>query len=256
MKNKGMMILAIVMILTTVLAFSGCSAASGTSTGTSSDGHVVIDLGENMAVKNKITVSAQGSIKVAPDVAFVTVGVVTQDQDIQKAQSDNKDLMNSLYTAMKDAGLSEDDMQTTNYSIYPIYDYNSNGKISAYEVNNLVELTIRDIDNVGNYIDIAAQAGANTSYAIVFDLQDESEYYNEALTDALAAAKGKADAIAKAGDYQIIGTIEVSENSTSNDPYRDYAMAETAAADGGSSTPISAGKMEVTASVTIVYEIA
>jgi hypothetical protein len=172
---------------------------------------------------------------------------------MKKAQSANRETMNALFDALKAAGLTQDDIRTVNYSIYPMYDYTSgSGKISGYEVTNMIELTIRDIDTVGDYIDIAAANGANTDYSIRFDILDKSVFYNEALALAVENAKGKADAIASAGGYQIISTLEISESQGYySPPYDRYAMA----ADEATSTPITAGQLEITANVTVVYQI-
>lgn len=249
MKNKiGILILVMVLILAFLL--TGCSVNPG-----SGSGSVVV--ADNLHTKNTITVNATGNIKVMPDVAYVTVGVKTQDADMKKAQEANKQLMNDLFDALKKAGLTEDDMRTTNYSAYPMYDY-TEGKdaITGYEVTNMVQLTIKDIDKVGEYIDIAADSGANTAYPINFALLDETQYYNDALADALAKAKGKADAIATSGEYKILGTLQVTEGGMGYVPYRNEYLAMDDAADmGGSTTPITAGELEVTANITVVYEI-
>ena len=145
-------------------------------------------------------------------------------------------------------------MRTTSYSAYPNYNYyNDTKEVASYEVTNLAELTIRDIDSVGDYLDIAVDNGANLTYSIRFSLLDESAYYNDALTDAMAKARSKADAIAEAGEYTIIGTLEVTEGSTYYSAYYSYDVAE--AEDDSASTPITTDELEVTANITIVYEI-
>lgn len=250
MKNKYI-VLTIILVL--VLALTGCAVAPAQS-GQNSD-KIVVELGENIATANKLTVSATGSVKVMPDVAYITVGVKTQNKDMKKAQSDNKEKMNQLFEDMKNQGLTEDDMRTTNYSAYPLYDY-ENGKntITGYEVTNMVEITIKDIDKVGEYLDIAADSGANTAYPINFSLLNQNEHYNEALKDAVTKAKTKAETIAAAGEYQIIGTLEITEGSYGYYPDRKYMAMDEAEAEGAS-TPITAGELEVTANITVIFEI-
>ena len=188
-----------------------------------------------------------------PDVAYVTVGVTTQNKKTKDAQSNNKETMNALYAALKAAGLTEDDLRTVSYSVYPMYDYSNGSKITGYEVTNMIELTIKDIDSIGDYIDIAAATGANTNYSINFDLLDESGVYNEALADAMSKAKSKADTLASAGGYEIINTLEITEGQNSYPT--SYAEYSRAADDEKASTTISAGQMEITASITVVYQI-
>lgn len=262
MSNAGMKISVMLVLLAACVAFAGCAAlpaAEQTHNNAqpaivTGEGIKLIDLSGKEIVANKLTVSATGSKKVMPDVGYLTVGLKTQNKSMKKAQSANRETMNALFDTLKGTGLAQDDIRTVNYSVYPMYDYTSgSGKISGYEVTNMIELTIRDIDTVGDYIDIAAANGANTDYSVRFDILDKSVLYNEALELAVENAKGKADAIASAGGYKIISTLEISESqSYYSPPYDRYEMAE---ADGAASTPITAGQLEITANVTVVYQI-
>ena len=252
MKNKIVILLLVIAVL---LIFTGCSFSKETSAEEPETQRIVVDIGDKITSPNSLTVSATGSIEAMPDVAYITIGVTTQNEDVLKAQTDNAELMNAVFTALQTAGLSEDDMKTTTYNAYPIYDYSDDNKeITGYEVTNMAELTIADIDKVGEYIDIAAESGANLARSIQFSLTDETDYYNNALTDAMAKAKAKADTIAAAGGYTIVGTLQVTESGISGIPnYMVAVRDETADASG--STPITADELEVSASVTIVYEI-
>ena len=238
---------ALVLILALVLA--GCA---GNPSGTQQiDVHMVDDA----VAYNTVSVSATGTIEVMPDIAYVTAGVVTQDADAAQAQSDNSAAMNTLFDALKAAGLTEDDIETIGYSVYPMYDYNEDGNryIYAYTATNTVRIVVRNLTRVGEIIDIAGQSGVNTNYSIQFALEDEDAYYNDALTKAMEEARGKADTLAAAGEFTIVGVLTVSEGG-----YSYYPMYETAAlaeADYASETPISAGELEVSATVTVVYEI-
>ena len=215
---------------------------------------VVVQL-EQAQDKNSVSVNATGKVKVTPDVAYTTVGVVTQRKKMQDAQAANRELMNAVVKALKAAGLTDDDIRTVNYSVYPVYDYTDGPKITGFEVNNSVELTIRDIEKVGAVLDAAAAAGANTSYSVRFDLLDKDPAYNKALTAAMEAARAKADTLAAAGKFTIKGVMSVSEGYSSTPVYYDYRPA--AAMDEAAKEPtyINAGDMDITASVSVVFEI-
>lgn len=246
MKNK---IALTALIIIALFMFAGCSLNPNEST----PERITIDVADGTDKANKLVVSATGSVDVMPDVAYVTVGVVTQNKDVKTAQSDNTKLMIDIFDALKEKGLTEDDMRTTQYNVYPIH---RKGEISKYEVTNMVKLTIKDIDSVGEYIDIAAENGANTSYPVSFSLLDKDAFYNDALTDAVQKAKGKANTIASAGGYSIIGTLEITESSYGYTPYNEYAMDNIRAEDAsGGTTPITAGELTVTANISVVYEI-
>lgn len=254
-------ILSAAVVIVSALVLAGCSAEAASNTGAQnapatvlSAGDRLVDLSGKEILANKMTVSAAGTKKAMPDVAYVTVAVTTQNKAMKKAQSENREKMNALYAALKEAGLTEQDIRTASYSANPLYDYtNGSGVITGYQVTNMVELTIKDIDKVGDYIDIAAAKGANTNYSINFGLLDNSAFYNEALAEAVKKAKAKADAIAAAGGYKITGTLEISESQGYyTPPYKYSDMAESVA---GAATPITAGLLEITANVTIVYQI-
>lgn len=234
-----------------VFLLTACSV----DTGGKAD-RIVVELGEDAVSANTLTVSATGSVSVMPDVSYVTAGVMTQDEEMTTAQQNNKDIMNALFDALKTAGLTDDDLRTTNYSAYPIYDY-SDGKdvVIGYQVTNTVEMTIKDIDSVGDFLDIAAESGANTSFSISFGLLEEDEYYNEALKEAMGKTQSKADAIAEASGYEIMGIQRITEGSTGYDyPMVEYA-ADDAANTSGRATPITTSELDVNASVTVVYKI-
>jgi uncharacterized protein YggE len=255
---------AMAVVLTALLALAGCSAipaanapdAQNSRTAAATPVTKTIDIEGNEILANKMTVSATGSKKVMPDVAYVTVGATTQNKSMSKAQSQNRDIMNALSLALKAAGLTEEEIRTVDYSVYPMYDYSGgSGRITGYEVRNMIELTIKDIGKIGDYIDVAAQSGANTNYSISFDLLDSTGCYNEALADAMAKAKGKADAISLSGGYEITGTLEITESQSYYAPqYREYDDAKAALPEEAV-TPVTAGLLEITANVTVVYRI-
>jgi len=259
-KFKKAVIAAVSLAIASALIFAGCSApasASATPAVTAAPAppsSVMIDLEGNKILVDKLTVSATGSVKVMPDVAYVNLAVSTQNKKMKTAQSDNKNLMNAVYAALKNAGLTDEDIRTTGYNISPLYDYSTNKAVLyAYQVYNSIEITVKDLDKIGDYIDAAAAAGANTDYSITFDLLDKNGATNQALAQAMSIARSKADALAKAGGYTIAGTLEVTEGYSNYSPQYRYEV--PAKAEDAASTPINAGQMEITATVTAVYQI-
>lgn len=246
MKKRIAALLMVAAVCIPVLA--GC-ASQPDSAGT----QLVTVAGEPAQVRT-ITVSAQGTVSAQPDVAYVVVGITTQDKDMKKAQSANGEVMNAVSSALTSAGLAEDDIRTVQYNAYPLYRYSDgSNKITGYEVNNQVELTIREIDRVGEYIDLAVAGGANMANAIRFGLLDEQALYNEALELAVHAARAKAGTLATAGGVKLTGTVQLTENTSGGQVYRSEPYA--ALDDTTASTPISAGSLDVDAGVTVVYEI-
>ncbi len=248
-KMKNRIISAVLIVALVGLALAGCAVRPN------AEGTGLVTVGDQVKEPKSITVSAQGKVTAKPDVAYVTVGVTTQGKDMQLAQDKNAQIMNAMAEALKNAGLVDDDIKTVQYNAYPIYDYtDGTNKIVNYEVNNQIELTIKDINRVGEYIDIAVNNGANTTNSISFGILDQQAIYNDALKLAVEAAKAKADVLAAAGGVKITGTLQMAENSIGGVVTREYEKAMMDEAASGA-TPISSGNLDIEANVTVIYEI-
>ncbi len=207
-------------------------------------------------VKNTITVNGEGIVKVKPNMAYASMGVDTISKEAKDAQKNNSAAMNKVIQVLKSMGIAEDDIKTTDYSIYPEQNYDEKTKqtvITGYHVSNTVEVTVRDINSVGSVIDKAGDAGANRMYNISFTVSDDSAYYQQALQAAAKNAKGKADAIAKSLGVSIVGPVSVTEQSAGGPiVYGSINSMKEMAADGAG-TSVSTGELEVKAQISIAY---
>lgn len=206
--------------------------------------------------KRTINVSGQAKVSASPDIAYINLGVITEDKDAKAAQKANAAAMDKVIAAIRTTGVKDDDIKTVNYSINPKYDYNKNSGVSTivgYSVNNSVSVTVRDLTKTGNIIDAAADSGVNVSSNISFDLSDYEQYYNDALKNAVLAAKTKAGTVAAALGVTLKAPVTVSEGGGYS-PLRNYATYDMKADLAGASTPIQPGSLEITANVSIVYE--
>jgi uncharacterized protein YggE len=136
------------------------------------------------------TVTAEGSatVTVAPDSATFSAGVTTQDVLVTAAQSANADAMQAVLAALKAQGVAEEDLQTYNYSVNPVYDYSSDSydpTIKGYSVTNTVQVTVRDLTSLPTLLDAAVAAGANETYGIDFQSTQSSAAYDQALKAAV-----------------------------------------------------------------------
>ena len=211
---------------------------------------------ENQSDKKTISVSGQARVTATPDIAYITLGVISEDKDAKAAQKANAAAMDKVIAAIKASGVKNDDIKTVNYTIYPKYDYNQTTGVSSivgYSVNNSVRVTVRDMTTTGNIIDAAADSGVNVSSSINFDLSNYEKYYNDALKNAVLAAKKKADTVASALGVSIKGAVSVNEGGGYS-PLSNYATYDMKAENEGISTPIQAGSVEIAANVSIVYE--
>lgn len=207
--------------------------------------------------KRTINVTGDGTVTAAPDIAYITLGVITEDKDAGTAQKDNASAMSKVVTVLKASGIKSEDIKTTNFSIYPKYDYNkANGvsNIIGYTCSNNVQVTIRDITKVGPIIDAASDSGVNMTSNISFGLSNPEKYYNDALKKAVQTAKGKAETMASIYGVTLKTPVTITENGGYNPVYPIYAMKADSAAGAAPSTPVEAGTMDIKASVSMVYE--
>jgi uncharacterized protein YggE len=205
---------------------------------------------------SEISVSGAGSINVNPDVAYISLGVSTKGVEPKAALEENNRLIAAVIKVIREKGVAEKDIRTTDFNMYPDYNYDygkDGGQIRGYTVSNNVSIVVRDISSVGDVLGAAANAGANISGGVQFGLLDNSAAYNEALVLAIRNAVGKAEAIAGALGKSIGSPSSVSETANYYTPYLAAAenMSRDAAAGG---VPVQTGKLTVTANVQMVYE--
>ena len=245
-----MVLIALVVIAGTASAYFVQSSTAGTVTTASGDDVLV----------NTINVGGTGPISMTPDEAIVYLGVQTQSTDAVTAQQENAGKMEKIIQALKDAGISEDDMETSGYSIYPMRSYEKpEPTITGYTVSNQLKVTVKNIDEVGDVIDTAVDAGVNEVQGVSFTLSDmvRQDAREQALENAVKAARADADTLANAQDVAIVGPLEVITSGGSiSTPYPTpyEAVEEMAYAGIAARTPIQPGDVSVTAYVQVIYQ--
>ncbi len=205
-----------------------------------------------------LNVSGTGKIKVKPDLATINVGVMTRDKEAASAQSKNNEIMAKVMEALKALGLKDEDIKTASFNMYPTYDYSKNtAELTGYEVTHMLNVTIKDIDNSGKYIDAAIKAGSNTSNSIYFSVSNAEDYYAQALVKAINDAGTKAKSMASALGITIGTPIQVSESGSYYPPAVNYTGSMKAMAqmdEAYAPMPVSVGELEISASVTATYQ--
>jgi len=206
---------------------------------------------------SKLIVSGTGEASATPDMVTVVLGVETKDESASVAATQNAQLTTDAIDALIGAGVNKDDIKTTRYTIYPRRDW-INGKPSdtvEFEVSNQITFTMDLINetDVGVVLDAAVSAGTNTVNSVSFGLRDPAPLMEEALKDAVANAKRKAEVISGAAGVSLGKILTISEGGSSPIPSDDvmYFKAEAI----GASTPIVPGDVEVSAGVSLIYEI-
>lgn len=206
-----------------------------------------------------LTVSAEGKVERAPDVADLSAGVVTQAKTASEAMRLNANKMTAVIAALKRAGLSDRDIQTSGLNLNPQYMYRENQPplLTGYQVSNNVAVRVRDLDNMGRTIDALVGQGANQINGPSFRLDKPEPALDEARVAAMAKARQRAELYAKAAGLRVKRIMQISEGTAVTPPpypmpmVRAQAMAEAKDA----STPIAAGEVEATVSVNVVFEL-
>jgi uncharacterized protein len=196
-----------------------------------------------------------GEVYVAPDIAYINIGVHTEAPDVSTAMSNNTAQAQQIKDALVALGVDAKDVQTTSFNVYPMTTYDMNGQVSGtyYSVDNTVYVTVRDLANLGTLLDTVVASGANTINGISFDIQDKAAAIAEAQDLAIKDAKSQAEAIAgsaglKLGDIQ---SISVSVNNYATPVYEGKGGAVM----NSNSTPISAGQLLISVNAYISYAI-
>jgi len=207
----------------------------------------------------KIHVTGNGSVVGEPDIATLNLGVSVEKKTVAEAREAAAVVMTAVIDALKARGIAENDIQTDRFSIYPQYDYTENGRVlRGYSVNNTVSAKVRELENLSEVIDAAAEAGGDIVVvnAIQFMIEDTTPLQTQARGLAVKDAEAKAQTLADASGVTLGKPITITETSHAASPpiafAREAAFAEESAL---SSTPIEAGELTVTVSITIVYEI-
>jgi uncharacterized protein YggE len=239
--NKKTMLFTLIAIL--AVSLSAC--ASGAAPGSGDAG------------VRSISVNGTGKIALSPDMAVVSVGIQTQAEDAQAAVDENNTIVAEITAAMAELGIAEEDLKTTNFSVYPNTRYDEAGGIGdiSYMVNNSVEVTVRDLEIIGDVLAEAVAAGANNIHGIHFDVSDREEAYAQAMELAVENARVRAEVLAGAGEVEIKDVYTISSYIGGGMVFggsrnMSFDMVESAA-----SVPVSPGEMEIVVDVTVVYEI-
>lgn len=251
MRNKIYITLAILLMSVTLTACAGVAAAQSTTPAAQGD--------SSQAPLRTINVNGTGKVYVTPDIAYVTIGVHTEGKDAAEALASNNATTEKVVAAIKAQGVDEKDIQTTNISIYPQQQFDTQGRPTGeiiYMVDNSVYVTVRDLDKLGDVMDSAVKAGANTISGVQFSLADSSKATSEARKLAVENGQAQAKELAEyagvtLGPVQTISTLGV----VAPMPVYEGKGGGGAVMMDASTVPVSTGQMVIQVDVTMVYQI-
>jgi hypothetical protein len=219
---------------------------------------VVVGAGQTSDSTPSIRVTGKATLSVPPEEASIDLGIVTEAPDAKDAARHNAEKMAAVLEALRGKLGANARIETISYSLDPVYRYpeRSEPVLAGYSARNIVRVKELPLDKVGETIDLATTSGANSVSNVSFGLRDEKATKARALRDAAADAKAKADTLADALGVQVLGILAVLEGEPEViRPLGPMYRAEMAMAEQAAPTPIEGGRIQVTATVTLVVGI-
>lgn len=217
---------------------------------------VTVNAGSGDGAATGIAVTGQGRVTGVPDTLTLDLGVAVLRDTVEEATGEAGRLADAMIAALTNTGVAEEDIQTSNYSIYPEWDYRDETQtLRGYRVTNTVTVKIRELERAGEIIDAATASGGDDVVVngLSFSIEDNDQLLELARANAWNDAEGKARQLAQLAGVELGAPVEIVESvgvSPTPIPYREF---EEAAAD--MATPIQPGQQEVTVTLNVRFGI-
>ena len=224
--------------------------------GSACEGNKITVAGQNAEVHG-ISVSGEGKATGVPDIAMLSLGVSSVKPTVKDARDDAASTMQKVVDAIKADGVADKDVQTSQYSISPEYDYSQNGsKLTGYRVTNTVTVKVRDVDKTSQVLDDVAAAGGDIVQVqgVSFTIDDPKALQDQAREEAVKDAKARAQRLADTAGVKLGDPISIQEGS-STQPMPMDVSAGAALKETAPSTPIMTGELDVDLTVQVVFAI-
>lgn len=221
----------------------------------------VVSAESSGSAQNTITVGADGSIKVEPDVAYVNFTVETRGKTAQEAQQANATKFAAVEKTLYETyAIDKKDVQTTGFNVQPEYNYTQkDGQVlKGYVADHSVKVTYRKLDEIGKLLDALAAAGANQMNGVSFGTEKQDQYELDALKQAMANADAKAGVLADSAKRQLGAVLNIVQGNVDNIPsplIAENAKVLMSADSAAASTSVQTGQIEIKVSVTVQYEM-
>lgn len=213
---------------------------------------------EEDADDRRLVVEGAATVMLPADMARLELGSMVKAATVEEAQTESDRIIRAVLDVLKEMGIDEKDIVTSTYGVYTETPYEEYGSIRkadpVYNVNNMLNIRVRDLNHVGRIIDVASKAGANQIYGLTFASSKEGEAYQQALERAVENARQNAEVLAKAAG-KTLGALVRIENRPSDIGYYEAKGSSPLEFSAAADTPIVSGEIGVSASVTLSYII-
>lgn len=210
--------------------------------------------------ENTLSVAGFAEISVKPDVAQITLTVISENADLGVASNDNSEKINAVIGFLEESGIESKDIKTSLYNISPRYEYlNDYSKrvLVSYEIKQSLTVKIRDLESIGDIIAGATEKGANDISSLQFIIDDDEALKEQARAEAIDNAKKNAESLGKDLGVSLTEIVDFYENlSTPVRVNETYVMGGAVSDLSKATAPsIQTGESSIISSVTIIYKI-
>ena len=205
-----------------------------------------------------VSVSGHGEVNVPPDTASVSIGIDVVQPTLGQAQEQATAQATMVIEALKAAGIADEDIQTAYFNVNILRDYSENGdptQITGFEITNQLQLTVRDTDTLGDLLDEAVSAGANSINGVTFSVDDQTAAASQARRQAVEDARTKAEELAAAAGLTLGPVLSVAEGTVAPMPPPMTAGAGGEMAKAQAAVPVQPGSSTVAVDVSITFEL-
>lgn len=206
-----------------------------------------------------VSVGGHGEVNVPPDTASVNIGVDIIADTLDEAQEQATAQATAVIDALKAAGIADEDIQTEYYSVNILRDYSENADpttITGFEIINQLRVTVRDTDQLGELLDAAVTAGANSIYGVTFYVDDQTAAASEARVEAVENAREKAEELAQAAGMTLGPVVAISEGAPPVfGPVYGMGRGGAEMAMDAAAVPVQPGSTTVAVDVTMTFEL-
>lgn len=215
-------------------------------------------IGRPADVRDMFTIEGEGKVSGTPTLAELSFGLLSEGSDVAKIQQENTTKVNAMIAAVKELGVAKADIQTSQYTINPKYDYkDGTSKIIGYQVSQSLNLKLRDLSKIGDVLTKVGQMGGNQVNGPTFTIDDPSLLKQEARMKALEDARKKAEALSSVLGVKIGRVVTFTESSNNPGPmpvmYREMAAMDAAVP--VANPTIQAGSLDVMSNVSVTFEV-
>jgi uncharacterized protein YggE len=211
----------------------------------------IVQSQDNIPTIPQIAVTGRADVKVSPDRATIQISVQTRASTAAAAANENATKLNNVLAALRTLGLTNDQLSTVNYNVYPEqrYEQGKEPEVVAYNVTNTIVADVRRLNQVGPVIDAALSHGANMIASLQFYASNTEAARRTAIAAAIEKARADADVAARAAHGSLGSLIEISIGAYAPPPPRPLAMMRAGVA-AQADTPINPGEETLSVEVS------